>query len=228
MIRTKTFIAIVSCARDTLNGFNEAIRKTWLQDNSSDYAFILGRDATPTKDDEIVVDSPDDYLSLPQKTHALVNWALKQGYENIFKCDTDTYVKTKAVLSSDYRRYDYIGYFNGPVGRENVVYNQCYAWASGGSGYWLSKRAMDELGSTPMEDDRALCPVLRYPCEDLWVGQVLGERIRLGELTGYNDERYWRGYRDNFKVEYSVHYCSEGMNRKFNTQWMYNHHEVNK
>jgi hypothetical protein len=224
---SRTLIAIVSCARDTLNGFNEAVRQTWLKDNTSDYAFILGRDAVPTKPDEVVVDCKDDYLSLPEKTYALLNWALKQGYENIFKCDTDTYVKPKAILSSDYQGHDYIGFFNGVVGRPNIVYNKCYAWASGGSGYWLSRQAAEYITTTP-PGDKSICPVLKYPCEDLWVGQILGERINAGVFTGYHDERYWRGFRDNFKVEFTAHYCSEGMNRKFNTSWMYKMHEVNK
>jgi hypothetical protein len=224
---SRPFIAIVSCARDTLNGFNDAIRKTWLKDISSDYAFILGRDATPTQSDEVVVDSKDDYLSLPEKTHALLIWALNKGYDYIFKCDTDTYVKAKEILSSDYAQNDYIGYFNGPIGDPMAIYNRVYAWASGGSGYWLSKRAADYVAANP-PDSRAICPVLRYPCEDLWVGQLMGEKIASGEFTGLHDERYWRGYRSNFKVEFTAHYCSEGMHRKFNTSWMYTHHEVNK
>lgn len=224
---TKTLIAIVSCARDTQNGFNEAIRKTWLDGVSSDYALVLGRDAIPTLPDEVIVDSKDDYLSLPNKTHALLRWALERDYTHIFKCDTDTYVKPARILESDFQAHDYIGFFNGPVGKPNVVYKTCYAWASGGSGYWLNKRAAQYIIDNP-PDYRAKCPVLKIPCEDLWVGQLLGERIYKGVFTGLHDTRYWRGFRLDYKVEFSVHYCSEGMNRKFDTRWMYEHHEVNK
>jgi hypothetical protein len=224
---TKTLIAIVSCSRDTLNGFNDAIRQTWLKDNYSDYAFILGRDAVPTHSDEVVVNSKDDYLSLPEKTHALLTWALGKDYDYIFKCDTDTFAMPKRILTSGYTNHDYIGYFNGPVGQANVVYKRCFAWASGGSGYWLSKKAAQIIVDNP-PDKRAICPILKYPCEDLWVGQLLGKQISEHRFTGLHDDRYWRGFRGDFKVEFTSHYCSEGMNRKFNTNWMYKHYEVNK
>lgn len=227
----RILIAVASCHRDKDNGFNDAVRNTWLQGVTLDYVFVIGATLTHGDvflyKDELYLNAGDDYLSLPEKTHGLLRWAVNEGYDHIFKCDTDTYVRVDKMLDSDYASHDYIGYFNGDVGRPNVIYNKCYAWASGGSGYWLSKRAAQYIVDNP-PDGRAICPTLKYPCEDLWVGQLLGPKIESGEFTGLHDPRYWRGFKPDSKVEFSAHYCSEGMNRKFDVNWMYRHHEANK
>lgn len=221
-------IAIASCERDTKNGFNNAIRKTWLNGVTVDHVFCIGHHGIiPIFGDELLLDCKDDYLSLPDKTHALLKWAISKDYDHIFKCDTDTYVRVNKILASRYAKHDYIGYFNGLVGTPNVVYDKCYAWASGGSGYWLSKKAAQYIVDNP-PDEKAVCPQLKYPCEDLWVGQLLGPKIQSGEMSGLDDHRYWRGFRANNKVDFSVHYCSEGMNRKFDVNWMYQTHKANE
>lgn len=223
----KSLIAVISCNRDAMNGYNHAVRQTWLHNSSADYVFVIGgKSSTIRMGDELYITAKDDYLSLPNKTHGLLTWALNEGYDNIFKCDTDTYVKVNRILSSNFSDYDYIGYFNGEVGKPNVIYNKCYAWASGGSGYWLSRRAAEYIVSNP-PDHKSICPQLNFPCEDLWVGQLLGPNIQSGSISGLHDPRYYRGYRDNYTVEFTSHYCSEGMNRRFDTGWLYKHHAVN-
>ena len=222
----RVLIAISSCERDSNNGFNDAVRKTWLNNAKVDYKFFKGIGGTESHDDEVILDCKDDYLSLPEKTLEILKWALDNNYDYVFKCDTDTYVVLDRLLSSDFRNWDYIGHFNAPIGIPNVVYRTLYTWASGGSGYFLSKKAAEiivKLNST----EKAMCPNLRIPCEDLWIGQVLGPDIEKGNLKATSDNRYGWGFNDDFSTEFTSHYCSEGKRRKFDADWMYAHHTKN-
>lgn len=223
----KIIIAIISCARDINNGFNEAIRDTWLKSASVNYKFVLGRGVNNTKQDELILDCNDDYNSLPEKTLALIKWAISMEYDYVFKCDTDTYIVLDRLLSSNFFLFDYVGRFNGPIGIANVIYRSCYSWASGGSGYWLSNRAARFILEQVI-DEKSICPILKIPCEDLWIGQVLGSKIKDGFFTAFDDSRYGISYNADYKTEISSHYCSQGKKRKFNTNWMYEHHKINQ
>ena len=222
----KILIAIASCARDTKNGFNEAIRKTWLKESPVDYKFILGKSAASSSSDELVVDCNDDYNHLPYKTLELLRWAVANDYDYVFKCDTDTYVVLSNLLASSYGLYDYVGTFNGSIGIPDIIYGKCFSWASGGSGYWLSNRAMKFILEKGVGEN-AICPALKIPCEDLWIGQVLGQKIKDGIFTAFDEPGYNKNFNENYKTIISSHYCSEGMKRKFDTAWMYKHHEIN-
>jgi hypothetical protein len=222
----KILIAIASCERDAYNGFNDAVRNTWLKDKKVDYKFFRGVGTPTEKHDEVLLDCKDDYLSLPEKTMEIVKWAMRNEYDYIFKCDTDTYVVLDKLLNSNFKDYDYIGHFNGELGKPNLIYNSLYTWASGGSGYFISRKAAWKIiaeGSTA----KAMCPNLKIPCEDLWMGQVLGPFIESGDLKAASDSKYGWGYNEDFSTDYTSHYCSEGKKRKFDVSWMHKHHEKN-
>lgn len=77
---------------------------------------------------------PDDYPSLPQRTMWFCRWALAQpGWDYIFKCDDDTYVSLPRLLAYDLAGRDYVG----------VEWKPGVAYASGGAGYFLSRRAAE-------------------------------------------------------------------------------------
>lgn len=111
-------------------------RRTCLKDCPMDYKFFRGsgRPSTATND-VVLLESPDGFLELPFKMQGIMRWCLEQGYDNVFFADTDTYIRPERLRSSlaPYT-YDYVGYF---------VYDpEPRAYAVGGSGYWLSNRAM--------------------------------------------------------------------------------------
>ena len=139
----RPLIAVKSCWRESGNGFNRAVRDTWGKDvKGADVGFFLGRFGLAGREAEIVLDCPDDYNGLPYKTKAICKWVWNHDYTHLFACDTDTFVMPERLLNSGFENYDYVGHFNGPRGIPNVVYGKCYSWASGGSGYWLSRKAM--------------------------------------------------------------------------------------
>lgn len=228
----KILIAVHSCIRDSQNGFNQACRQTWLncfykfrhspntagqttditeiQNSILDYAFFIGNGNGRFNYDEIQVSCPDDYLSLPFKTKAVLQWAIERNYDHIFKCDTDTFVFLPRLLATDFYNYDFVGAFNGPVGVPNKVEGK-YAWVSGGAGYWLSNRAAQlVVKSEP-----------NHWAEDLWVSQVVSSDPAMKII---NDDRYGRNPGLLTAESVSVHYCSEGKKRRFNPQWLHDIH----
>jgi len=132
-----------------------------------------GREGVSFKKDEIVLDAPDDYISLPHKTRGICQWIQGKMINNVFLCDNDTFVRLPKLLKLPYEYADFAGHFcRGPeetMSRFDYKdhmgeYPQSYPWCSGGIGYFLSNRACIEVADT-------------YPmvwAEDMFVGQVVG------------------------------------------------------
>lgn len=89
-----------------------ALRGTWLKDVDIDYRLFYGQppegSGREPKPDEVFLDAPDGYATLPLKTKALAKWALDHGYDRLCKCDDDMWVhwdrmsKSKAFTQGDY------------------------------------------------------------------------------------------------------------------------------
>lgn len=149
-------------------GDQDACRKTYLKEwgDLIPHRFVYDREYNDLlRDDEISVDAPTGFMECVFKTHLGVRWALAQGYDYVFSVPTDCYIAVPRLLASGYEKLDYTGFqaSEGHIG--------------GGSGYWLSKRAMEAVAAAE--------PVLDY--EDRWVGSVL----RHAGILGVHDPRYW-------------------------------------
>jgi len=166
----------------------QAQRETWLQGLSglADYKFFMGR---PHCDDSDVVslDMPDGpiwvsyrdgprTLVLNRKTEELVKYAYDNGYEYVFKCDDDTYAWPHRLLWSGFDEHDYSGFVDRHYARDLGFYH----WAQGGSGYWLSRRAMKIIV------EHGLHLVV---AEDFAVGQILAKH----GIHPHHDARYIPG-----------------------------------
>jgi hypothetical protein len=118
----------------------QAVRETWAKDVAAfpnvTLKFFYGKpaDGYPREPlaDEIFLNCADDYEHLPQKTIAICQWALTQDYAFIFKADDDSYVWVDRLIRElvENPPFDYAGYLNGMS-------------ASGGPGYWLSRRGAE-------------------------------------------------------------------------------------
>ena len=138
----KVLIAIPACAKPEYSDRVQAVCNTWFKDVPQGVTarFFYGH--------ELGVN--DDYDHLPHKTIAICRWALVHGYTHLFKCDDDTYVWPSRLLAELQRKpFDYAGYLHGYV-------------AFGGTGYWLSRRAMEKVRDNP-------------DCtqEDVWVAKCM-------------------------------------------------------
>jgi hypothetical protein len=219
----KILVAVKSCNRDRLAGCHTAIRDTWGKDFPSnvDVRFFVGHGhgASDLLPDEIAVDTPDDLVALPLKVREIAKHSGANGYDYTFLCDVDTFVIPSRLLASGFEGYDYFGRFmvDGPAtpirnfqdGRIGII---PFAWnyASGGVGYFLSKRAAELIAK--------MVPV--HYAEDFSVGHALGPSIQAGKLTveypkpfdGYVAWHYGVWSRSKYVWPHSV---------GFEPQWMY-------
>lgn len=222
----RALVAVASCVRDCQNGYNDAIRETWGKDCAPaglELRFFAGGGVGRTAQDEVGLDCPDGYLDLPWKTKAILQWALREGFDFIFKVDTDTFAVPDRLARSGFQHTDYTGSFNGQIGARVIYQRRCWSWASGGSGYWLSRRAAEVIVAEAI-GPLAICPKLKYPCEDLWVGQVLGPHVAAGWLQARHDEGYGRSYSPDFSCILTSHFCSAGQGRVFDPAWQHHHY----
>ena len=171
--RKNILIAVITCKQT--NARARALRETWVP--LAEYA---GYDVEMFEGSRVGV--KDEYLSLPQKTKAVCNWALEHRYRRMLKCDDDTYLRVDRLVPAE---TDYAGIYIPP---NDLGYPKLdipafpkgtikHSYLSGGC-YWLSERSMRILGEAPFYGDWA---------EDRWVGQTLGKAgIVPQTLPGYN------------------------------------------
>lgn len=158
------------------------------------------------------LDCADDYASLPFKTQAICRWAMEREYDFIFLCDDDTYCCVPRLMGSDFHRYDYTGWFVRCVSCEPDEDDHCtcvtgeglrlHSYASGGSGYWLSRRSMGIVAAADFAKDplRPDSPEPSTRGEDLQVGWALG-RAGVKCHRDFRYSLYWPGPRmDNTTI----------------------------
>ena len=129
----RVLIALTSCHKH--REWQQAQRDTWIKEIPAgvDYRFFLGRpNVLAPEEDEVFLDVPDDYNHLKYKTKALLEWSIEHGYEHTFKTDVDTLVNPTLLLSGDFSKHDYMG---GVLNAGDLMF------ASGGAGYWLTRKA---------------------------------------------------------------------------------------
>jgi Galactosyltransferase len=215
-IYPKFLIAVKSCEADLIKGHNQVIRDTWGKNthrNGFSLRFFIGRGNHKLGYDESRVDAPDDYNGLPQKTCAILRWALAKNYNFIYLCDTDTFVRFEMLMASCFERFDVTGYFAHRIpGTKD--YEGYYAWPSGGAGYWVSARAAEFIANNSKFTDCA---------EDRMVGQILGPYIADGTLTAQNRKDY--GAPHDFSGLVTAHYESRVIGREYDPQWMKDMHK---
>jgi hypothetical protein len=157
----RVLIGILSCGRD--REYHQKVRATWLKDCPVDYKFVLGKGQPQLSSDEVVFDVSDNNWGCYEKTRALVGYALREGYDYLFKCDIDSYVHVPRLLASGFEQHEFSGY------------QGCY----GGSGYWVNRRCMELLLSS-----ENTCQFFRS--EDGWVLRSLA----IFGVEPFQDPRY--------------------------------------
>ena len=158
---SKLIIGIESCVKYEQR--HDAVRETWLKDCTRlgvRAYFLVGRPGqrSEIQGDFLYLDCGDAYLDLPHKTIAFLRFVEEHlDYNYVYKCDDDTYVNLEVLLKLMIEPYDYCGHqykiksVNTEWHKKHVdphSPNQPYPgtflgpWMTGGSGYFLSKRAL--------------------------------------------------------------------------------------
>ena len=165
----KPIILIAAYQGYKARGDQDACRNTYLKEwgHLIPHLFVYDREYEDALEpDEIRVDCPTGFMECVFKTHQGIKWALENGYDYVFSAPTDCYIIIPRLLASGYEKLDYTGF---------RAYDEHHI--GGGSGYWLSKRAMEAVA--------AATPMLDY--EDRWVGGIV---ISAG-MKAVHDPRYW-------------------------------------
>lgn len=132
-------IAIPSC--HALRHWHEVVRSTWGKDvQGADLLFFLGNPQDNCGNDEIYLDVSDGLPALTHKVVAMYRWALARDYTHVVKCDLDCFVRPALLMQSGFEAWDYVGGANF----------QGIAFASGGGGYVLSRKAMQIVTEYPI------------------------------------------------------------------------------
>jgi hypothetical protein len=177
-VTMKTVVGILTCAGHLAR--QEACRETWVRRLTASpdvtVVFLEGAavQAATLHGDVLALPCGDDYYSLAHKTAEFCRWALARDFDYLFKCDDDTFVVAERFLRFDPRGREYIGV--DPVDHVNPRF------ASGGAGYWLSRRAAECVAAMDVERTIAASGV---NAEDYCVYWALRDRFAF-----YNDQRF--------------------------------------
>ena len=220
-------IAVKSCLKDLDAGLHNVIRSTWGQRVKAagiETRFFVGepesnKTTSRFEPDETLLKCDDSYKGLPYKTREICRWFMGKKIDHILLCDIDTYLMAKYITSSGYQKWDYFGYFSWPPREihndylaaqkevDQQIIQNCYAWASGGLGYFLSRKAATEVATTT--------PTTW--AEDLWVGQILGPLVANGNLTVQSTKS-----NDYLGCQYSLHFGNSAKENNYQmiAEWL--------
>lgn len=169
----KPLLFIHTWKPDHENGANDMCRGTFIYTwgHFLEYRFVFDRsrkyeDLLP---DEIRVEADSGTFNTSFKTQKAIEWAYDRGYSHVCYSPTDCYFIVPRLLRNlayhVEHEHNYWGFH---------TYDEHHI--GGGSAYWLSRRAMEE--------------VLAYSCypdyEDRWVGSA----CRDAGLEAVHDEKY--------------------------------------
>ncbi len=244
----KCLIAIISCESYRVNGNNQALRDTWLPDVAKEpglhYKIFMGQGSKPDKEDEVFLDVPDDYQHISYKGREIHKYALDNDYDFVYKCYPDTYLCPSRLMRSDFQNYDYVGNFACKL-------KSGQQYCTGGTGYWLSRKAYSLLIDCPIpqeitiEPKRALRTWSRTPAstvtptplkvtdtlmwaEDMWSGLALSKYPELKTLhdARYEEDVYSSGpEQGNSKISFHLSRATTaGQSALYDKQWMYDKH----
>ncbi len=200
-----TLVTVFSC-RPNLGTRIPAMRAGWLGDLKClgiPYVIVVGEGDGRLEGDILHLDAPDDYEGLPQKTLATIAWVRnRSAFTHMVKIDDDCFLNAEEFFCSlSYRKFDYYG---RPLTRHRGQMDRVWhnakstsdrgrlefdkspepsTYADGGSGYALSRTAMDAaLAAAASPEGRHLIQV------SFMEDKLLGDLLALGRIGPENED----------------------------------------
>lgn len=166
----------------------QACEETWLKNSPVDYKGLSDADLG------LVEINQHENAHDPIRTHrtiGMVKWAYERGYDFLFRVDTDAYVWINRLLKSGFENHDYMGWCNKSTqppysGKED---EWCASTAHGGTGFFLSRRAMEIILTSPVE---------RFADGKFWGDLWAGHQLWKHGILCKRDTRFLDGGRTHF------------------------------
>lgn len=154
-------------------------QSTWLKDSPVDFHGFT--------DDELGLVEIDQHKNAVDpirtlRTQGMVRWALEQGYDYLFRCDTDAYVWVNRLMACGYEQHDYMGWCIGYP--RHLELDWAMNTAHGGVGFFLSKRAMEIVANAPVE---------KYGDGKYWGDLWAGHQLWKHKIYCHQDTRFLEG-----------------------------------
>ena len=183
----KCLIAVITAQHESRKPFQQAAQKSWMRKCPLHCVFVHADG------------NYDSYARMALKDKAVFRYAVREGYDFVFRCCDDTFVFPERLLAAGLEKYDYAGAVLGGRFDEFMGGTWGAGYMHGGAGVWLSRKAFSRLAEAPwyrhIGHGTVTDPVHRVEAsvevdgyiDDVWIGDVLQ-----GEMS-WQDERRWNG-----------------------------------
>jgi hypothetical protein len=149
---------------DGPNRRKQAVEQTWWKDVAK-FPNVTAKFFTGAE-----LGCSDDFVDLPEKNRRLIQYAIDNGFDKLFRCDDDTFVFVDRLVRQAIENPDI-----------DFAGADCGGIALGGAGIWLSRRAMGVVV-------KSQCPEGEWR-DDAWISDSLkANGIKMVELPGLSDE----------------------------------------
>jgi hypothetical protein len=158
MSRSKILMGILSAHHPSRWWYRAGARQTYLRNSPLDHVFVFGRPGYIEEADKykdcLMVDCDDHKECMYYKDQALCRYALDRGYNFCFRACDDTLLFPERILKAGLESYDYGGQIPCKFslgGAFKVWMHGGFDYMHGGTGIWLSRKAMQMIADDRLE-----------------------------------------------------------------------------
>lgn len=192
MPRSRILLGIITAHHPSRWWYRVGARNTFLRNSPLDHIFVFGNPPLPNwvaerESDELWVDCDDRKEYMYYKVQALCRYALDNGYQYLFRCCDDTQLYPDRLRDAGLEPFDYAGQMPCKFslgGTFKTWFKGGFDYMHGGTGIWLSRKAMQMIVSDKL--DSIVCDMPEQ--SDVGFGlTVKGHRVwwddlRIGEV----------------------------------------------
>jgi hypothetical protein len=158
--RSSILLGIVTAHHPSRWWYRVGARQTFLRQSKLDHVYVFGRPPlpdwsilAPPEPDELWVDCDDRKEWMYHKVQALCQYALDQGYSYLFRVCDDTQLFTERLAEAGLEPFDYAGQMpcKFSLGGTFKTWFRIYDYMHGGTGIWLSRKAMQMIVDDKLE-----------------------------------------------------------------------------
>ena len=194
---SRILIGILTAHHPSRWYYRNAARQSYLKGSDLDHLFVFGRPPVPgwpveRQEDELWVDCDDRKEYMVYKNQALFRYALDHGYDYCFRACDDTFLFPDRIIHAGLEPFDYAGQMPCKFslgGTFKAWFGGSFSYMHGGTGIWLSRKAMEMLVADKLDSIECDMPEKvdvgfglttighRIWWDDLWIGEVLKGRL---------------------------------------------------